>query len=47
MRNLFRSCGIAYHSGKRARNVIDALDMELLIRTGLVPLSQIEELIFK
>ena len=45
MKNLFLFNGKYYHSGKRARPLIDSLDMEKLIRGNLVPLYDIEKLV--
>lgn len=47
MKNLFRDCGQTYHEGVRARPLIEALDMETLISANIVPLKDIEQLIFK
>ncbi|MCD7736697.1 MAG: hypothetical protein LUI07_07025 [Lachnospiraceae bacterium] len=47
MKNLFRENGMVYHEGKRARPVIEALDMEFLLNESIAPLGSIESLIFK
>ncbi len=46
MKNLFRDNGMAYHEGKRARALIDVLDMDKLINISVLPLKEIEKLIF-
>ena len=45
MKNLFLFNGKYYHSGKRARALIDSLDMEKLTRGNLVPLAAMEQMI--
>ena len=45
MKKLFLFNGKYYHAGKRARALIDSLDMEKLIRGNLVPLAAMEQLI--
>lgn len=47
MKNLFKEHGMYYHEGKRARALIDALDMDFLIDKDIVPLKEIERLIFE
>ena len=47
MKLLFRSMGNSYHSGERAKALIDKLDMQLLIDKDLVPLKEIEKVIFE
>ncbi len=46
LKNLFREHGRCYHAGKRAKDLIHALDMNALIEGGLVPLKEIERLLF-
>lgn len=46
LKNLFRQNGITYHEGKRSRPLIDALDMEVIISANLVPLQEIERIVF-
>lgn len=46
LKNLFKEHGRYYHEGKRAKEVIDSLDMNLLIEANLVPLKEIERLLF-
>ena len=47
LRNLYRDHQTAYHAGKRARPLIDSLDMQLIIDTASIPLKEIEKLMFK
>ena len=47
MKRLFRDNGQIYHEGKRARPVIEALDMNKLIDKNVVPLKQIEIMMFE
>lgn len=47
LKKLYRENGYSYHEGKRARPMIDSLNMEVLISNNTVPLSDIETLIFK
>ena len=47
MKNLFKEHGMYYHEGKRAKNLINALDMDFLIDNDIVPLKEIERLIFE
>ncbi len=47
LKNLFRENGTYYHEGKRARPLIDCLDMELLMTNDILPLKEIEKIIFK
>lgn len=47
LKKLYRESGFTYHEGKRARPLIDSLDMEVLISTNKVALSDIETLMFK
>lgn len=42
MKWLFRKCGRYYHKGKRARNLIDALDMQKIISDGILPLEEVQ-----
>lgn len=46
MKNLFRDHQMVYHEGKRAKELIDSLDMEVLIEKNFVPLGIIEEILF-
>lgn len=46
MKNLFKEHGMYYHEGKRARDLIGALDMDFLIDINIVPLKEIERLLF-
>ena len=46
MKNLFRDHGMAYHEGKRARMIIDLLDMQTIIDHSSLPLSKLEKLVF-
>lgn len=45
MKKLFLFNDKYYHAGKRARALIDSLDMEKLIRGNLVPLGAMEQMI--
>lgn len=47
LKRLYRDNGKTYHEGKRARALIDSLNMETLISNNTVNLSAIETLIFK
>lgn len=47
LKRLFLDHGKCYHEGKRAKDLIDTLDMEVLINGNLVPLQEIERLLFK
>ena len=47
LKNLFRANGKTYHEGKRARVLIDSLNMERIIAGNIVPLHKIEEMLFK
>lgn len=47
LKNLFRDNGQTYHEGKKARTVIESLDMNILIEANLVPLKEIERLLFE
>lgn len=46
LKNLFRDHGRYYHEGKRAKDLIDSLDMNTLIESNIVPLKEIERLLF-
>lgn len=46
MKKLFRDNGVTYHEGERARELIETLDMQAIIDSGIVPLSCIEQTIF-
>lgn len=39
-------CGKTYHEGERAKELIQSLDMQKIIDSNIVPLNQIENLIF-
>jgi hypothetical protein len=45
MKNLFRSAGKVYHEGERARDLIEALDMQKIIDSGILPLEKLEKTI--
>lgn len=47
LRSLFRSFGKTYHEGKRALDLINVLDKQKLIDSGILPLVQIETSITK
>ncbi len=47
MKNLFRDNGQAYHEGKRARDLINSLDMQIIIDHSGLPLNQIESMLFR
>lgn len=42
MKRLFRSCGAGYQEGERAAELIEALDMQLIMKKTDVPLSRME-----
>lgn len=46
MKNLFRMNGKAYHEGSRAKDLIACLDMEKIISANVVPLYEIENIMF-
>ena len=46
MKNLFRMNGKAYHEGSRAKEMILRLDMEKIIAANIVPLKEIENVMF-
>ncbi len=46
MKNLYRSVGATYHEGRRAKLLIDSLDMQYLLDNAPIPLYKIEEEIF-
>ena len=46
MKNLYRSIGATYHEGRRAKPLIDSLDMQYLLDNAPIPLYKIEEEIF-
>ena len=46
MKALFRAHGAYYHSGDRARPMIDTLDMQKIIDESQLPLQEIERIIF-
>ena len=39
LKNLYRANGQTYHEGSRARDLIDSLDMEKIIESGILPLK--------
>lgn len=47
LRNIYRDHQKAYHEGKRARPLIDSLNMQLIIDTATIPLQQIEQFMFE
>lgn len=47
IKNLFKDHGRYYHEGKRAKDLINTLDMEVLIEGNIVPLKEIERILFK
>ena len=47
LKNLFKDHGHYYHEGKRAKELIDSLDMEVLIKGNVVPLKEIERILFE
>lgn len=47
LKNLFKDHGHYYHEGKRAKELIDSLDMEVLIKGNIVPLIEIERILFE
>lgn len=46
LKNLFKEHGHYYHEGKRAKELIDSLDMNTLMEGNIVPLKEIERLLF-
>lgn len=44
MKYLYRGCGKSYHKGKRARPMIDYLNKQKIIDSGVIPLCEIESL---
>ena len=46
IKNIFRDNGQTYHEGKRARKLIDTLNMQKIIDSEIVPLLTIEHIIF-
>lgn len=46
LKKLFRQAGKTYHEGKRARVLIDALDMQKIMDTSSAPLAVIESVLF-
>lgn len=46
MKNLFRAHGKAYHEGIRAKELIFCLNMERIISSEIVPLAEVEKIIF-
>lgn len=46
LKKLFRQANRTYHEGKRARTLIDSLDMQKIMDTSLAPLTMIESVIF-
>ena len=46
LRNLFRDNNSCYHKGRRARPLIDALDMQKIIDSNIIPLLTLENIIF-
>lgn len=46
MKNLFRDHGKTYHEGSRAKPLIQSLDMEFIMNNAMIPLKEIEALIF-
>lgn len=47
LRNIYRDHQKAYHEGKRARPLIDSLNMQLIIDTATIPLQKIEQFMFE
>ena len=47
LKKLFRQVGKTYHEGKRARALIDSLDMQKIIDTSSAPLAVIENILFE
>lgn len=47
LKNLFRDHNLYYHEGKRARPLIDALNMQLIMDNSGLPLQEMEHWIFK
>ena len=47
LKKLFRQVGKTYHEGKRARALIDSLDMQKIIDTSSAPLAVIESILFE
>ncbi len=47
MKKFFLKHGKIYHEGKRARFLIDRLDMKIIMESNIIPLDTIEEAIFK
>ena len=42
MKALFRSYGKTYHKGERTQSLIENLDLQKIIDSNILPLSQIE-----
>ena len=45
-KKIFRQANRTYHEGKRARALIDSLDMQKIMDTSSAPLTMIESVIF-
>ena len=46
MKQLFRQNGQCYHKGSRAKALIDALDMQMIIDGGILDLDRVEDILF-
>ena len=46
LKNLYRANGKAYHEGKRARPLINSLDMQFIMDNATIPLYEIEQYMF-
>ncbi|MCD8201988.1 MAG: hypothetical protein LUD47_07980 [Clostridia bacterium] len=47
MRNLFMQNEKYYHAGERAREMIESLDMGVIMGSGILPLNEMENIVFK
>lgn len=47
LKMLFRQYQKTYHEGSRAKDLIEALDKQVIINQNVLPLNKIEEIIFK
>lgn len=46
MKQLFRQNGQCYHKGSRAKALIDALDMQMIIDGEILDLDRVEDILF-
>ena len=47
MKKLYRRAGQTYHEGTRARPMIDSLNMQCIMDNSIVPLREIEKILFE